>query len=183
MPLATTEKTSGFEVDFRGANTIDAVRVEGLPAPFLKRLTLEGSGDRERWTLLSGEGTLFDLPQEGLRQTELRFPAGSFRYVRVTWDDTNSGRVPMPSAVEARLVEAILPPPRLTAALPVERRPSEPGRSRYRVKLPAARLPIVAVELNVGSPSAAATSSARRASANRACRAATPSRRSWAAES
>ena len=29
LPLATTEKTSGFEVDFRGANTIDAVRVEG----------------------------------------------------------------------------------------------------------------------------------------------------------
>jgi len=81
LPLATTEKTSGFEVDFRSANTIDAVRVGGLPAPFLKRLTLEGSGDRERWTLLSGEGTLFDLPEEGLRQTELRFSPGSFRYV------------------------------------------------------------------------------------------------------
>ena len=56
----------------------------------------------------------------------------------------------MPAAVEARLVEAILPPPRLTAALPVERRPSEPGRSRYRIRLPAARLPIVAVDLTVG---------------------------------
>lgn len=150
LPLATTEKTSGFEVDFHGANTIDAVRIEGLPAPFLKRLTLEGSGDRERWTLLSAEGTLFDLPAEGLRQTELRFLPGSFRYVRVTWDDTNSGRVPMPAEVDARLVEAILPPPRLIAALPIERRPSEPGRSRYRIKLPAARLPIVAVDLTVG---------------------------------
>lgn len=150
LPLATTEKTSGFEVDFRSANTIDAVRVGGLPAPFLKRLTLEGSGDRERWTLLSGEGTLFDLPEEGLRQTELRFSPGSFRYVRVTWDDTNSGRVPMPATVEARLVEAVLPPPSLTASFPVERRPSEPGRSRYRIRLPAARLPIVAVDLTVG---------------------------------
>jgi hypothetical protein len=150
LPLVVTEKTSGFEVDFHGARTIDAIRVDGLPAPFLKRLTLEGSGDRERWTLLSGEGTLFDLPEEGLRQTELRFSPGAFRYVRVTWDDTNSGRVPMPLAVNARTVETILPPPRLTAALPVERRPSEPGRSRYRIKLPAARLPIVALDLTIG---------------------------------
>jgi hypothetical protein len=150
LPLATTEKTSGFEVDFHAASTIDAIRVSGLPAPFLKRLTLEGSGDRERWTLLSGEGTLFELPEEGLRQTDLRFLPGAFRYVRVTWDDTNSGRVRMPAAVDARVVEAILPPPRLTAALPIERRPSEPGRSRYRIKLPGARLPIVAVDLTVG---------------------------------
>lgn len=150
LPLANTEKTSGFEVDFRGAHAVDAIRVDGLPAPFLKRLMLEASGDREHWTLLSGEATLFDLPDEGLRQTELRFSPGTFRYVRVTWDDTNSGRVPMPMAVDARVVEAILPPPRLTAALPVERRPSEPGRSRYRIKLPVARLPIVAIDLTIG---------------------------------
>jgi hypothetical protein len=148
LALATTDETSGFEVDFHSAKTIDAVRVVGLPAPFLKRLTLEGSGDRARWTLLSGEGTLFDLPEEGLRQTELRFAPGAFRYVRVTWDDTNSGRVPMPAGVDARVVQAMLPPPRLTAALSFERRPSEPGRSRYRVRLPAPRLPIVAVELS-----------------------------------
>jgi len=150
LPLATTEKTSGFEVDFHGAHTIDAVRVGGLPAPFLKRLVLEGSGDRGHWTVLAGQGTLFDLPVEGLRQTELRFSPGAFRYVRVTWDDTNSGRVPMPATAEARLVAAIVPPPRLTAALQMESRPSEPGRSRYRIRLPAARLPIVAVDLTVG---------------------------------
>ena len=150
LPLATTEKTSGFEVDFRGANTIDAVRVGGLPAPFLKRLTLEGSGDREHWTLLSGEGTLFDLPEEGLRQTELRFPPGSLpvragdvgRHQQRPRADAGRGR--------GAARRGHLPPPRLTAALPVERRPSEPGRSRYRIKLPAARLPIVAVDLDVG---------------------------------
>ena len=55
----------------------DAFASMALPAPFLKRLTLEGSGDRAHWTLLAGEGTLFDLPDERLRQTRLPFPAGS----------------------------------------------------------------------------------------------------------
>ena len=32
----------------------------------------------------------------------------------------------------------------------IERRPSEPGISRYRVRLPGAKLPIVAVDLDVG---------------------------------
>ena len=42
------------------------------------------------------------------------------------------------------------PGPVLRAPLTIERRPSEPGRSRFRITLPAARLPIVALELTVG---------------------------------
>jgi hypothetical protein len=149
LPIASTKKTSGFEADLGKPVVVDMVRVGGLPAPFLKRLVLEGSGDRQRWTLLAGEGTLFDLPADQLRQTELPFPAGSYRYLRITWDDTNSGRVPLPARVDARRVAGIAPPPPLTAPLSVERRPSEPGRSRYRIRLPGARLPIVSLELQV----------------------------------
>ena len=77
LPVAATKKTSGFEVDLgRGARRRHASRVEGLPVPLLKRLTLEGSGDRARWTLLVAEGTLFDLPDEQLRQNTLGFAAG-----------------------------------------------------------------------------------------------------------
>src|SRR5262249_27971904 len=119
------------------------------PAPFLKRLTLEGSGDREHWTMLAAEGTLFDLPDDKLRQTELHFVRGPYRYLRVTWDDTNSGRVPLPRTVSARQVAGPAPPPVPTASLTIERRPSEPGRSRYRIHLPAARLPIIALELDI----------------------------------
>ena len=149
LPVAATKKTSGFEADFGEPSTMDMIRIGGLPPPFLKRLMLEGSGDRERWTVLVAEGTLFDLPAEQLRQVELPFPAGAYRYLRVTWDDTNSSRVPMPHAVEARPVSVHAAPPPLTAPLTVERRPSEPGRSRYRMKLPGARLPIVAIELQI----------------------------------
>ena len=150
LPIAATEKTSGFEADLGGVEVVDSVQVEGLPAPFLKRLVLEGSGDRQRWTLLAGEGTLFDLPAEQLRQKYIPFAAGPYRFLRVTWNDANSGRLPLPRAVFARRTpaEQVEPPPVVMEAS-VEKRPSEPGRSRYRIRLPAAGLPVVALTLDV----------------------------------
>ena len=150
-PIAATEKTSGFEADLGAVEVVDSVQVDGLPAPFLKRLVLEGSGDRERWTLLAAEGTLFDLPAEQLRQKSISFAPAPYRFLRVTWNDTNSGRLPLPRAVLARRapVEHVEPPPVAMEAT-FENRPSEPGRSRYRVRLPAPGLPVVAVTLEVG---------------------------------
>jgi hypothetical protein len=143
-------RTSGFEADLGEPLLVDRLRIDGINPPFLKRLKLEGSGDRQRWTLLVAEGTLFDLPDEKLTLTELRFRPGSYRYLRVIWDDTNSARIArMPTAAAGR-VPTTAPAPPLSAPLVFERRPSEPGRSRFRVKLPAANLPIVALELNVG---------------------------------
>ena len=142
-------KTSGFEADLGEPLTIDRFRVEGIAAPFLKRVMLEGSGDRRRWTTLVADGTLFDLPDERLRQIELRFPPGAFRYLRLTWDDSHSARVTStPAAAAGRLPESAPPPP-LTTALVFERRASEPGFSRFRINLPAGHLPIVALDLDV----------------------------------
>ncbi len=151
LPLAQTEKTSGFEADLGEVLAVDAIRVSGIRAPFLKRLVLEGSGDREHWTLLAGEGTLFDLPAERLQQTTLPFAPGPYRFLRITWNDTHSGRVDAPALVQARRVpQPIAPAPALRAPLVFERRPSEPGISRFRIHLPAARLPIVELALGVG---------------------------------
>jgi hypothetical protein len=143
-------KASGFEIDLGEAIVIDRFRVDGIAGPFLKRIRLEGSGDRARWTLLVDEGTLFDLPQERMVQTELGFAAGAYRYVRLTWDDTRSGRLPRPELASVREVRTATPPPALTTPLTFERRPSEPGRGQFRVRLPAARLPIVALDVDIG---------------------------------
>jgi hypothetical protein len=154
LPVAPVEtdkvKTTGFEADLGEAQAVDRLRIVGLVAPFMKRVRLEGSGDREHWTLLVGEGTLFDLPAEQLRQLDLEFSAGSYRYFRVTWDDTRSGRVAGTPVVSARMVAAAAPFPPLTAALTFDRRTSEPGVSRFRLKLPGAHLPIIALDLDVG---------------------------------
>jgi len=153
LPIAPVEtakeKTSGFEADLGEALLVDGFRLDAVAPPFLKRVKLEGSGDREHWTLLVAEGTLFDLPDERLRQTELRFTPGSYRYLRLIWDDAKSGRVSPPAAAAARQVVPVTTPPPLTAPLTFERRPSEPGRSRFRVRLPGAHLPIVALDLDV----------------------------------
>jgi hypothetical protein len=151
-PVETpTLKTSGFEVDFGQAITIDRFRIDGIPSPFLKRVRLEGSGDRVRWTLLVDEGTVFSLPEQRMTQTELAFTPGPYRYVRVTWDDTRSGRLARPDFASAREVRNLVPPPVLTTPLVFERRPGEPGRGQFRVRLPAARLPIVALDIDVAA--------------------------------
>ena len=154
LPITATdtpnEKASGFEADFETIGPIDAIDLSRVRAPFLKRFRLEGSGDRSRWTQLIAEGTAFNLPAEQVSRTRIEFPAGEYRYVRVTWDDTNSGRVPPPDAVFARRVTVSSPGPELRAPIAITARPSEPGRTRFRLSLPAARLPIVALELTVG---------------------------------
>ena len=150
LGVPATKKTSGFEVDLGSALTIDRFRISDLPAPYLKRVRLEGSGDRARWTVLVAEGTLFDLPSEQLVQDALTFPPGAYRYLRVTLDDTNSARLAQPRIVRARRVSKATPPPPVTVQAAVERRASEPGISRYRVRFPAASLPVVALDLEIG---------------------------------
>ena len=154
LPIAPVDteraRTSGFEADLGAPALVDGLRLDGLPPPFVKRVRLEGSGDREHWTLLAGEATVFELPDEQLRLTELRFAAGSYRYIRILFDDTNSARLPQPAAAVVRVMAGSAPPPPLKATLTVERRPSEPGRSRFRIGLPGGRLPIVALDLDVG---------------------------------
>ena len=149
LRVASTKFTSGFEADLASTLPIDRVRVDGLPTPFLKRLGVEGSGDRSHWTLLAPDATFFDLPNDRLELTTLDFDAGSYRYLRFTWDDRASARMPLPRHVEVQIASPTRGPSPLHAALTVERRPSEPRKSRFRIRLPGAHLPIVAIELNV----------------------------------
>ncbi len=124
IPVAATRKTSAVEVDLGAMVDVDRLQIGGLPSPFLKRVQLEGSGDRIRWALLVAEGTLFDLPEEDLRRTELEFQPGEYRYLRLTWDDRTSGRVPMPASAAARVVGASPAVPSLRIEVPFQRRGS-----------------------------------------------------------
>lgn len=159
LPVVRTKAASGFEVDLGRSRLVDGLDIGGLPPPFLKRFLLEGSGDRARWTVLVGQGTLFDLPQERVRQVAMDFTPGEYRYLRVIWDDTSSAVLPLPARASVREAPAVPPPsgqsgvesPPLRTRVEIERQASEPGRSRHRIRLPAAGLPLVAVTLNVRS--------------------------------
>ena len=151
IPIVASRKASGFEVDLGRLRLIDLLEMDGLPAPFLKRVGLQGSGDRVRWTVLSHEATVFDLPDQQLTHRAVGFPPGEYRYLRLVWDDTNSARMPLPGRTSLRSVDpASTTPAPLRIRLDVERRISEPRRSRFRLRLPAARLPIVALDIDAG---------------------------------
>lgn len=147
--IPATKRESGFEADLGGLRDVDRIRVEGLPAPFMKRFRLEGSGDRTRWTVLVAEGTLFDLPEEHLVQREVSFSAGAYRYIRMRWDDATSGRVGIPARVEARLSGRPAAAPPLLADVQTRKRESEPRHSRYRLRLPGRNLPVRALHVVV----------------------------------
>jgi hypothetical protein len=150
LAITPTKYASGFEIDLKSARLVDQLQVSGLPAPFIKRVRLDGSGDRAHWTQLVAEGTLFDLPADRMRSLTLDFPPGEYRYLRVTWDDRSSGRMPIPSQIFVRFASTRAPATApLTIPLGVEKRASEPGMSRYALKIPAAHLPIVAIRIVV----------------------------------
>jgi hypothetical protein len=147
LPRVTSKTSSGFEIDLGRAVDVDALRFEGVAAPFLKHVTIEGSGDRSRWSVLA-DATVFDLPAEELRRREVEFAPGTFRYLRITWDDRSSARV-VGGYVRARLHGSAMPPAAMRAEVPFRDQNSERGRSRYRISLPGRGLPIDAVELRV----------------------------------
>jgi hypothetical protein len=151
LPIKATKAESGFELDFNKPLITDRLRVAGLPAPFLKRCRLEGSGDRQHWTLLLAQGSLFSLPDEGLHQLELAFPNGEYRYLRITWDDRMSPRLPLPRHAAAYMPPTGAAPPPAKATVAFSKRASEPGVSRFRLRLPGRNLPVRALELDVGS--------------------------------
>src|SRR5207237_8315326 len=95
------------------------------------------------------DATLFDLPNDGLALTTRDFAPGSYRYLRLTWDDRSSARMAQPRRVEARVASATRGPAPLQTTVTVQRRPSEPGKSRLRIRLPGAPPPIIAIALNV----------------------------------
>jgi hypothetical protein len=148
LPIVATKKTSGFEADLGEMHTIDRIRFAGIATPFLKRARLEGSGDRSRWTLLTADATVFDLPDDKLRNLEIAFEPGDFRYLRVTWDDRNSAVVKSVGDISARLHTSATPP-EVRVPLAFRKIASEPRKSRYRITLPGRHMPIQAIEVAV----------------------------------
>jgi hypothetical protein len=148
LAVAPTKTTTAFETDLGSARQLDRFRIDGVAAPFLKHVRLEGSGDRAHWNLLA-DATVFDLPDQKLRQHEIAFAPGEYRYLRLTWDDRNSAVVHGDVHGEARLRLAGSPAEQVRAALPFRAMSADPRVSRYRVTLPAAGLPITAIQVQV----------------------------------
>jgi hypothetical protein len=147
-PIASTKKTSGFQVDLEKPRMMDRLRLNGLSASFVKRCILEASNDAQYWMQLRNDATVYNLPSEKLRSLEIEFPQQEFRYLRVTWDDSASLGIPLPRSVSVHLIGGGLQPAALQASVRFDRRECEPGVSRYRLRLPGPRLPITDIKLS-----------------------------------
>ncbi|MEO6526923.1 MAG: hypothetical protein ABIP93_09890 [Gemmatimonadaceae bacterium] len=159
IPVSPGKDTSGFEADLARVLTVDRLEITDLPDRFLKRVRLEGSGDRVRWTMLVREGTLFNLSGDEnqgdvpLRQTRLAFAPGAYRYLRVIWDDHAGGQLPTSLGARARIApQGRVGTDSMRAVLTVDRRPSARRTSRYHLSMPASGVPIIALELDVRDP-------------------------------
>lgn len=151
-PIAATKTSSGFEADLGSAVDSDRLRIDGIASPFMKRLRVEGSGDRTRWTVLSAEATIFDLPEQQLKNIEVSFDAGVFRYLRVTWDDRSSARVAPLGDVSARMHAEGSATSQTRIPIAFRSVSSETSKSRYRLQLPGPHLPVIAIEITAANP-------------------------------
>ena len=149
LAIPSTKIVSGIEADFGSPITIDRVRINGVQTPFLKRVHLDGSGDREHWTVLAAEATVFDLPEQELKNLEVSFAPGDYRYVRFVWDDRSSARVRAVSQVSGRISQRVASEAPVTIAVSFRKIASEAYKSRYRISLPGPHLPVAAIDLRV----------------------------------
>jgi hypothetical protein len=145
-----TKTDSGFEADLGAVFDIDRVQVLGLPAPLMKRIKVEASADRSHYNVVAADRTIFDLPAQGLKDLDVDFAPGRYRYLRGTWDDRSTSPVAPPGRVFAHRSSEVLPTPPLVAPVPFERQPSKPAVSRFRIRLPAKGLAVAALDLQVG---------------------------------
>lgn len=159
-PIPTTKVESGFEVDLGTVRTVRALELDLTDAGFLKKARLEGSADGQRWVVLAPDAVLYRLPLDpaacagdpcpgALVRRELTFDPAAVRHLRVVLDDRRSPRLPPPAGARALLAPGDGPAAGPPVPLAVARGSSEPGASRFTLRLPGPHLPVRAVGLKV----------------------------------
>lgn len=127
---------------------LEGVELATPAADLIKAVTVEGSADRNTWERLV-EGAPVFRQTGGLARLRVALPPAAFGWLRLTVDDRRSAPVPFtgvtlearPAADQTETVPAI-----------VAERLESPGETRLRLTLPAAHLPVAAIELEVSDP-------------------------------
>lgn len=149
-PIRPTRVSSGIEADLGSLRRIDHVRFEGIRTPVMKRVKIEASGDRARWIELVPQGTIFDLPEEGLQRLEVGFEPVEVRFLRATFDDRNRAVVRPRPRMSVRL-SSVASSEAPTIPLGSETIRSEPGKTRIRIVLPSPAFPLQAIMVEGGA--------------------------------
>ena len=128
---------------------LDGVSLETPSGQFIKAVGVEGSQDGLVWRPIAQGQPVF-REQHGASQLRVGFPAGPWRWLRLTLDDTRTQPIPFTGArVHAAAPEST--PVELQTAAIVERN-ENPGETRLALNLGAANLDIASVQIETPDP-------------------------------
>ena len=131
------------------AQPLDGVTLETPAMNFIKAVRVEGSADGQNWQRLAQGQPVF-RQLYGAGQLHVSFPAGEWRWLRLTIDDQRSQPVPFTGArVHAADVEAA---PIELQTVTVAERNENPGETRLTLNLGAANLDVASVKIETDEP-------------------------------
>jgi len=161
MPSAkAVQGAKSFQVSLNAAATVitletglaqplDGVTLEAPAANFIKAVRVDGSADGQNWQRLAQGQPIF-RQLSGAGQLHVSFPAGEWRWLRLTVDDQRSQPVPFTGArVHAADVEAT---PIELQTVTIAERNENPGETRLTLNLGAANLDVAAVKIETDEP-------------------------------
>jgi hypothetical protein len=125
------------------------VTLETPAMNFIKAVRVEGSADGQNWQRLAQGQPIF-RQLYGAGQLHVSFPAGEWRWLRLTIDDQRSQPVPFTGArVHAADVEAT---PIELQTVAIAERNENPGETRLTLNLGAANLDVASVKIETDEP-------------------------------
>jgi hypothetical protein len=131
------------------AQPLNGVTLETPAMNFIKAVRVEGSADSQNWQRLAQGRPIF-RQLYGAGQLHVSFPAGEWRWLRLTIDDQRSPPVPFTGArVHAADVEAT---PIELQTVTIAERNENPGETRLTLNLGAANLDVASVKIETDEP-------------------------------
>jgi hypothetical protein len=131
------------------AQPLDGVTLETPAMNFIKAVRVEGSADDQKWQRLAQGQPIF-RQLYGAGQLHVSFPAGEWRWLRLTVDDQRSQLVPFTGArVHAADAEAT---PIELQTVAIAERNENPGETRLTLNLGAANLDVTSVKIDTDEP-------------------------------
>lgn len=131
------------------AQPLDGVTLETPAMNFIKAVRVEGSADGQNWLRLAQGQPIF-RQLYGAGQLHVSFPAGEWRWLRLTIDDQRSQPVPFTGArVHAADVEAT---PIELQTVTITERNENPGETRFTLNLGAANLDVASIKIETDEP-------------------------------
>jgi hypothetical protein len=147
--VSLNANTTAITLETGLAQPLDGITFETPAMAFIKAVRVEGSADGKNWQSLVQGQPIFHQPY-GANHLHVAFPAGAWRWLRLTVDDQRSPPIPFTGArVHAAAIE---PVPGELIPVAITERDENPGETRLALNLGAANLDVAAIQIETAGP-------------------------------